>query len=52
MACNMFEHAYYHNDGPGRALYMDNFISTLHWSRIIERFLKQSEIVKHTPDSG
>ncbi|MBN1916974.1 MAG: hypothetical protein JW889_03610 [Verrucomicrobia bacterium] len=28
----MFEHAYYHKDGPGRATYIDSFIKNLHWA--------------------
>ena len=40
IACDVFEHAYYHKDGPGRAVYIDNFLANLHWSRINERFKK------------
>ncbi|MBX7047031.1 MAG: superoxide dismutase [Ignavibacteria bacterium] len=40
VACDVFEHAYYHKDGPGRAKYIDNFINGLHWGRINERFKK------------
>ncbi len=40
IACDVFEHAYYHKDGPGRAVYIDNFLATLHWGRINERYLK------------
>ena len=40
MACDVFEHAYYHKDGPGRAKYIDNFIAGLHWGRVNERFRK------------
>lgn len=40
IACDVFEHAYYHKDGPGRAVYVDNFINGLHWGRINERFKK------------
>jgi Fe-Mn family superoxide dismutase len=38
IACDVFEHAYYHKDGPGRAKYVDNFIGNLHWGRVNERF--------------
>jgi superoxide dismutase, Fe-Mn family len=38
IACDVFEHAYYHKDGPARAKYIDNFISNLHWERINELF--------------
>jgi Fe-Mn family superoxide dismutase len=37
---DVFEHAYYHKDGPKRALYIDNFIAHLHWGRINDRFKK------------
>lgn len=40
IACDVFEHAYYHKDGPGRAAYIDNFINSLHWGRINERYTK------------
>jgi Fe-Mn family superoxide dismutase len=40
IACDVFEHAYYHKDGPGRAKYIDNFLGNLHWGRINERFKK------------
>lgn len=38
IACDVFEHAYYHKDGWARAAYIDNFLSHLHWGRINERF--------------
>ncbi|OGQ99563.1 MAG: hypothetical protein A2284_16265, partial [Deltaproteobacteria bacterium RIFOXYA12_FULL_61_11] len=31
VACDVFEHAYYHKDGAGRAAYIDNFVKNLHW---------------------
>jgi len=40
IACDVFEHAYYHKDGPGRAKYIDNFIGNLHWGRVNERYKK------------
>jgi Fe-Mn family superoxide dismutase len=40
VACDVFEHAYYHKDGPGRAKYIDNFIGNLHWGRINDRYRK------------
>ncbi|MBN2413649.1 superoxide dismutase [candidate division KSB1 bacterium] len=40
IALDVFEHAYYHKDGPGRAVYIDNFINSLHWGRINEKFIK------------
>jgi Fe-Mn family superoxide dismutase len=38
IACDVFEHAYYHKDGPARARYIDNFFGNLHWQRINDRF--------------
>ena len=38
ISCDVFEHAYYHKDGPGRATYIDNFIENLHWERINDRY--------------
>jgi Fe-Mn family superoxide dismutase len=40
IACDVFEHAYYHKDGPGRVKYIDNFLSNLNWGRINERYKK------------
>jgi Fe-Mn family superoxide dismutase len=40
IACDVFEHAYYHKDGPKRAAYIDNFINNLDWKRINERYKK------------
>ena len=40
ISCDVFEHAYYHKDGPARAKYIDNFLSNLHWGRINERYKK------------
>ncbi len=40
IAVDVFEHAYYHKDGPGRATYIDNFINNLNWGRIEERYQK------------
>jgi superoxide dismutase, Fe-Mn family len=40
VACDVFEHAYYHKDGPGRAVYIDNFINGLNWERINQRYKK------------
>ncbi len=38
--CDVFEHAYYHKDGPARAKYIDNFLNNLNWARINDRFVK------------
>jgi Fe-Mn family superoxide dismutase len=40
ISLDVFEHAYYHKDGPARAKYLENFLSNLHWGRINERFKK------------
>jgi superoxide dismutase, Fe-Mn family len=40
IACDVFEHAYYHKDGPGRAVYVENFINGLNWERINQRYKK------------
>jgi Fe-Mn family superoxide dismutase len=40
VACDVFEHAYYHKDGPGRAKYVDNFLAGLHWGRVNDRYKK------------
>jgi superoxide dismutase, Fe-Mn family len=40
IACDVFEHAYYHKDGPKRAAYIDNFINGIHWGRANDRFTK------------
>jgi Fe-Mn family superoxide dismutase len=40
VACDVFEHAYYHKDGPGRATYIDNFMNSLHWGRINASYKK------------
>ncbi len=40
---DVFEHAYYHKDGPKRAAYIDNFIANLHWGRINERYKKYAK---------
>lgn len=43
IACDVFEHAYYHKDGPKRAGYINNFINNLHWGRIEERYKNYSK---------
>jgi len=40
VSLDVFEHAYYHKDGPKRAAYIDNFIANLHWGRINNRYKK------------
>lgn len=43
IACDMFEHAYYHKDGPDRKTYILNFMNNLNWSIINENYLKFKE---------
>lgn len=40
ISCDVFEHAYYHKDGPARAAYIDNFFKNLNWARINDRYKK------------
>jgi len=40
IACDVFEHAYYHKDGPKRAQYIENFLANLNWGRIERRYKK------------
>ena len=40
ISCDVFEHAYYHKDGPGRAKYIGNFLDNSHWGRINDRYNK------------
>ena len=40
ITCDVFEHAYYHKDGAGRAVYIDNFVNNLNWERINQRYKK------------
>ncbi|MFA6064699.1 MAG: superoxide dismutase [archaeon] len=38
IALDVYEHAYYHKDGPKRAIYIDNFISNINWKRVEEKY--------------
>jgi Fe-Mn family superoxide dismutase len=40
IACDVFEHAYYHKDGPKRGVYIENFIADIHWGRVNDRYKK------------
>ncbi len=40
LSADMFEHAYYHKNGPDRAGYLASFFANLHWDRLEERYLK------------
>ena len=44
IALDVYEHAYYHKDGPKRAIYIENFINNLNWKRIEEKFEKYTKI--------
>ncbi|MFA5931275.1 MAG: superoxide dismutase [archaeon] len=41
IALDVYEHAYYHKDGPKRANYIDNFLTNLNWERIEKRYKEQ-----------
>jgi Fe-Mn family superoxide dismutase len=41
IALDMYEHAYYHKDGPRKAIYIENFLKNLNWKRIEETYIKQ-----------
>ncbi len=43
IALDVYEHAYYHKDGPKRAVYIENFIKNINWKRVEERFLKYTK---------
>jgi len=43
IALDVFEHAYYHKDGPKRAAYIDNFIAHIHWGRVNDRYTKYAK---------
>lgn len=38
ISLDMFEHAYYHSDGPDRRKYIDAFIKNLNWPRVEDYF--------------
>lgn len=40
IALDVFEHAFYHKDGPKRGKFIEAFINNLHWGRINERWKK------------
>lgn len=40
IALDVFEHAYYHKDGAKKAKYVDNFIASIAWERVEERYKK------------
>ncbi len=45
IALDVYEHAYYHKDGPKRAIYIDNFISNINWKKIEEKYSKLQGLV-------
>jgi Fe-Mn family superoxide dismutase len=38
MGVDVWEHAYYYDQGPDRGAYLDSFWDNLHWDRIADRF--------------
>jgi Fe-Mn family superoxide dismutase len=43
IALDVYEHAYYHKDGPKRAAYIDNFISNINWKKVEEKFVNATK---------
>lgn len=41
VAIDVFEHAYYYDNGPDRAKYIEAYLNNLDWKKVNERFLKQ-----------
>ena len=39
IALDMFEHAYYHKDGPKRMVFINNFLDSIHWERTEKLFV-------------
>jgi|SRR3989344_1857447 len=40
LALDVFEHAYYHDYGPDRAKYIDEFLKNINWKAVEEKFVK------------
>lgn len=38
MGVDVWEHAYYYDQGPDRGAYLENYWNNLHWDRVEERF--------------
>lgn len=38
LVCDVWEHAYYHDQGPDRAKYVDAFLAALDWTKINELY--------------
>jgi len=45
IACDVFEHAYYHRNGPDRLTYIREFLRHLNWSRSDHRFRVAREML-------
>ncbi|QQS59021.1 superoxide dismutase [Candidatus Peregrinibacteria bacterium] len=45
VALDMFEHAYYHQDGPARPAFINHFFESLHWERIEALYTQHSSSV-------
>ncbi|MCL4380714.1 Fe-Mn family superoxide dismutase [Candidatus Marsarchaeota archaeon] len=43
---DVFEHAYYHKFGPDRAKYMAEFINSIDWTKIDEKYKKFAEFAE------
>lgn len=50
IALDMFEHAYYHKDGPDRSEYIAAFLNNLDWERINSHYLLHNEIASEEED--
>jgi len=42
IALDMFEHAYYHKDGPARPAFINHFFENLHWERIEAFYIRHT----------
>ncbi len=40
IALDVFEHAYYHDQGPNRGAYLKNFFENINWKAVNERYLR------------
>jgi Fe-Mn family superoxide dismutase len=46
LACDVFEHAYYHDYGPDRAKYIEAYLSNVDWKKVDGHFQKYMEVGK------
>ncbi|MFA6420479.1 MAG: superoxide dismutase, partial [archaeon] len=40
LCIDVYEHAYYHKDGPKRAVFVDNIIASIDWKKAEDKFVK------------